>query len=169
MRDGIRTILWEGEKHVKLDVTMKLNDDCMNLSFHVHQSRFAIFSSRPHVHNVQIDEIYECTHGVTDETVSMIEGDPKFLTLVVGSPLINPRTICLKFSEREERNSVLSGLKWMISDVHMNHVDLNSTSYSKESSSALAALTSAAASNSKEDYLLVDKYAAERSYDKDKS
>ena len=93
----------------------------------------------------RIDEIFECTHGVRDETVSMVQEDPKFLTLVVGSPLINPRTICLKFPEREERNSVLSGLRWMISDVHMNQVDLNSASYSKENSAVLSAVASATA------------------------
>ena len=157
---GIRTVLWEGEKYVKLDVTMRLKDDCMSLSFHVHQSRFALFSSRPHVNPVRIDEIFECTHGVGDESVSMVQEDPKFLTLVVGSPLINPRTICLKFTEREERNSVLSGLRWMISDVHMNHVDLSSASYSKENSTVLAAAASAAVDScSGEDYLLVDKNA----------
>ena len=43
--------------------------------------------------------------GVRDEIVSHIGEDPRFLTIVVGSPLINPRTLCFKFPNREDRNS----------------------------------------------------------------
>ena len=95
-------VLWEGDKHVKLDAIIKSSVE-NTLTFSIQRSIFSF--SRPQVAPIHIDEIFECTHGVRDEVVSDILDDPRFLTIVVGSPLINPRTLCLKFKNREERNS----------------------------------------------------------------
>lgn len=95
------------------------------ISFTIQRSIFSF--SRPQVSPIYIDEIFECTHGVRDEVVSDILDDPRFLTIVVGSPLINPRTLCFKFRDREERNSVLQGLRAMISDVHLWNGSINAT------------------------------------------
>jgi hypothetical protein len=119
---GINVILWEGDKHVKLDATMKSSAE-NTISFTIQRSIFSF--SRPQVSPIYIDEIFECSHGVRDEVVSDILDDPRFLTIVVGSPLINPRTLCFKFKDREERNSVLQGLRAMISDVHLWNGSIN--------------------------------------------
>ena len=116
---------------------MKL-DGTNLLIFSVNYSRFAIFAAKIHINPIRIDEIFECTHGVRDEIVSHIGDDPRFLTIVVGSPLINPRTLCFKFPNRDERNTVLQGLRAMISDAHLNSSSTaikNITSLSSPSSS----------------------------------
>ncbi len=46
--------------------------------------------------------------------MSSLGNDPRFLTIIVGSPYINPRTISIKLNDRDERNAVLNGIRQMV-------------------------------------------------------
>ena len=65
LKTGIKAVLWEGDKHVKLDTLIKLSGNIL-LEFTISYRMFS-FVARVQVSPVRIDEIFECTHGTVVE------------------------------------------------------------------------------------------------------
>lgn len=122
MRQGIRVFLWEGQRVVNAELIMKLTEDGQ-LSFSTPNRRFSLFASKIDVKSVKIQEILECIPGAHNDSIKTSGDDSCYLTMVIHSASHAPRTMTLMLDSREDRNSLLTGLRTLMSDVHINATD----------------------------------------------
>jgi hypothetical protein len=89
--------------------------------------RFTIFASKSDVLPIKISEILECIPGAYHKisSTSNAKDDTQYLTIVSHSAGSPPRNLSIKVESREERNSILTGLRSLVSDMHISATNEN--------------------------------------------
>lgn len=84
--------------------------------------RFTIFASKSECAPIKISEILECIPGAYHKisSTSQSKDDSQYLTIVSHSPGSAPRNVSILLESRDERNTILTGLRTLVSDVHMS-------------------------------------------------
>jgi len=123
MHEGIRVVVCEGPRVQNVEAIVKLTDD-NTLTFSSPNRRFSLFSSKIDVQPIKISEILESTQGVHFDTVRSANGPPKddscYLTIACQSPGEKPRYVSLLLDTRDDRNSLVTGLRTLVSDMQLN-------------------------------------------------
>jgi hypothetical protein len=113
---GVKAVLWEGQKVVQADVTVKLDTAGTAIQFvNVQQRRaFGLFNNKVEVAPLRLIDISECLPGAELRT----DSDPNLLLTIICK---DQRLVVLKFSTRDERNIMLSKIRaiFAAASVHM--------------------------------------------------
>ncbi len=124
---GIRCVIWERDVVSKQDMMLKLVsiDNSQQLYFeNLSKSRFSFsFSTVKDVAPVNLGDIMECISGGEISDISRNDVD-SCLTIITKAPadLSAPsRILAIKFMSKEEKNSIQTGLRTLMSDVYVNN------------------------------------------------
>lgn len=121
LKEGMRVFVWDG-KNAHVEALTKLTDGDV-LTFSPPVRRFSLFSAKVDIKSIKIAEILECQGGADRQYAKDITDDSCVLTVVCqnsGGSSASPRVVVLLVDSRDERNSLLTGLRAMVSDIQMN-------------------------------------------------
>jgi myosin heavy subunit len=123
---GIRCVVWERDVVSKQDMMLKLVsvDNTQRLYFeNISKSRFTFsFSTVKDVAPVTLSDIMECISGGEISDINRSDVD-SCLTIITKAPadLTTPsRILALKFMSKDEKNSIQTGLRTLMSDVYVS-------------------------------------------------
>ena len=124
---GIRCVIWERDVVSKQDMVLKLAsiDNCQQLVFeNLSKSRFSFsFSTVKDVAPVKLSDIMECISGGEISDISRNDME-SCLTIITKAPadLSAPsRILAVKFMSKDEKNSIQTGLRTLMSDVYVSN------------------------------------------------
>lgn len=129
LKQGIKVRVWEDKMVVGKDILLRIEglQDDQHLALQSTNKRgFSLFAPRPDLKNIRIKDILEIAPGIylTPSLAQVREefdtDDSSFLTILVGASS-NPnvgfvRAIAILTTNREERNSLLRGLRNILAD-----------------------------------------------------
>eukprot|EP00605_Chrysophyceae_sp_TOSAG23-4_P000749 GSChrysophyteH1.ASY1.ANO1.837.1 assembled CDS len=126
---GVMIHLWEGsDLNHKIEVKMALSSDCTYFFFaepkmrrksFIRDALANMFAPKIQLTNVRVEDMFECLPGGDGAVLDQLpEKDREYaeaalLTIVTKSEGPRPRTLLLLLPSREERNTMLSGLRMM--------------------------------------------------------
>eukprot|EP01036_Dinobryon_divergens_P031607 gene31607-41039_t len=118
---GIKGFYWEGVKVVNTEIVLKLDPSNRLLIFETSQNRrgFSLFQSRVDIAPVSVSDIVECLPGAEIKS----EASEQSLLLTVVAKTTDgkeSRLLALKLNSRDQRNSVLTGMRTLVADLHIN-------------------------------------------------
>lgn len=118
---GVKAVLWEGQKVVAADVTVKLDTAATSIQFvNVQQRRaFGLFNNKVEVAALRLVDVSECLPGAELRT----DSDPNLLLTIICK---DQRFVVLKFLSRDERNVMLSKIRAIVAaaSVHLGSAAL---------------------------------------------
>lgn len=122
MKQGIKVHVWEGMKISNAEVFLKLDATNRLLSFDdTHSKRgFGLFHKHVDVAPIGLSEISECLPGAEIELSS---SDQSLLLSIVAKMddlTASARLIAVKFVSRDQRNTVLAGLRSLMAETQIN-------------------------------------------------
>jgi len=121
LEQGIRVVVYESQKQTYSDAILKLSDEegVSTLSFSSPQRRFSLFAAKIDIKPIKVSEIIECFPGAQSDALRPNTDDSCYLTVVVSSDK-TPRTLSLILENRNDRNTLMTGLRTLISDIHIS-------------------------------------------------
>jgi len=84
--------------------------------------RFTIFAAKADCAPILVSQILECIPGAYHKisSTATTKDDSRYLTIVSHAPGHAPRNLSILVESREERNAILTGLRTLVSDMHMS-------------------------------------------------
>lgn len=115
---GVKCFVWEGEKIAKQEMVLKINATYDSLVFdHSSSSRFSFsFTIKKDIFPIRISAIVECIPG--GEVGENVD-EQCLMTIVIKESAFEPRMIALKFSSKDEKIMVQTGIRSLISSCSM--------------------------------------------------
>ena len=112
MADGVKVECVEVNNGPSIPLIMKYQEPGV-IKFSHPPRRFTIFASKADVAPIKISEILECIPGAYHKIspAATSRDDTQYLTIVTHSAGSPPRNLSIMVESREERNSVLTGLR----------------------------------------------------------
>ena len=113
MKEGIKIWVWDG-RAVHVEAIMRLENE--TLEFAPPPRRFMLFSPKIDVAPIKISKILECQPGADRNLAKDINDDSRVLTIVcdAGSGASGPRVVVIQVDSRDERNSLQTGLRYVL-------------------------------------------------------
>eukprot|EP00597_Dinobryon_sp_UTEXLB2267_P010903 CAMPEP_0170102666 /NCGR_PEP_ID=MMETSP0020_2-20130122/3019_1 /TAXON_ID=98059 /ORGANISM="Dinobryon sp., Strain UTEXLB2267" /LENGTH=966 /DNA_ID=CAMNT_0010326055 /DNA_START=241 /DNA_END=3141 /DNA_ORIENTATION=- len=120
LKTGVKGFYWEGNKVSCAEILLKLDPTNRLLVFETSQNRrgFSIFQSRVDIAPVSVSDIVECLPGADIKSESSEQS--LLLTVVAKTDGKESRLLALKFTSRDQRNTVLTGMRTLVADLHIN-------------------------------------------------
>eukprot|EP00604_Paraphysomonas_vestita_P001096 CAMPEP_0174819432 /NCGR_PEP_ID=MMETSP1107-20130205/2650_1 /TAXON_ID=36770 /ORGANISM="Paraphysomonas vestita, Strain GFlagA" /LENGTH=681 /DNA_ID=CAMNT_0016032889 /DNA_START=1494 /DNA_END=3539 /DNA_ORIENTATION=- len=118
---GIRAIVTEGQRIMNAETILKLNDGI--LTFSSPARRFTLFSTKIEINPIKIADIIECTQGVQYDAARggvAPKDDSCYLTIAIQTSESRVRYVSLMLDTRDDRNSLVTGIRTLMSDIHVN-------------------------------------------------
>jgi hypothetical protein len=107
---GFRAFMWEGQRVVAAEVTVKLDATGGILQFlPIQQKRsFAFFNSKIDIASVKLTEVLECVPGAE---INVENTEKNLMLTVIVREIPTARVVVLKLANRDERNVIMSKLR----------------------------------------------------------
>lgn len=122
LRKGIRCFLWEGQRVANLDAVISLDAENTSLLLTQYNTRrlFSIsLTGTILIAPIRITDIFECLPGAELPNTKIVDA-ACLLTLVAKSSTSGNRILAVVMPSRDERNALLTGIRSMVSDLHIN-------------------------------------------------
>eukprot|EP01034_Spumella_vulgaris_P021600 gene21600-27638_t len=131
LKQGVKAQFWEGQKIFNAEILLKLDPS----------SRLVVFEA---IQN-NLSDIIECLPGAEVKSDTSTADQSLLLTVVTKMDQRGAsRILALRFASRDQRNSILSGLRTLIADLHVNS---SSSSASSKQLAARNSITSSTAAS----------------------
>lgn len=120
LKQGFKGSYWEGTTHSNVEIHLKLDQSNRLITFETNTIRrgFSLFQYRIDITPVRLSDITECLPGAEIKTEASEQS--LLLTVVTKDENQDSRILALKFMSRDQRNNVLTGLRTLIADLHIN-------------------------------------------------